>query len=255
MTDPDAQRATIQQLFTTAINIRQHEITSGVYEAAKGVVQGGPFRGMRLLRKSSWGAGEISPKLLGCYEAELHPHMAEVIATSFPLVINVGCAEGYYAVGLARRMPACRVIAYDVSEAAQDVCREAAAANGVAGRLEVRGLCTPQTLVEDLAGNESAFLLVDCEGGELGLLDPALAPGLARCNILVECHDFLNRMITPSLLSRFAATHTVERIDEGARNPNHPMLHRTPSLDRWLAVCEFRPERMHWLMFRAKQQN
>ena len=255
MTDPDAQRATLQQLFTTAINIRQHEITSGIYEASRGVVQGGPFRGMRLLRKSSWGAGEISPKLLGCYEQELHPHMAEVIAKAYPLVINVGCAEGYYAVGLARRMPACRVIAYDVSPAAQEVCNEAAAANGVAGRVEVRGLCTPQTMADDLAGEGPAFLLVDCEGGEMDLLDPALAPALARCDILVECHDFSNRNITPTLLSRFAATHDVERIDEGARNPNHPMLHRTPSLERWIAVCEFRPERMHWLMFRVKKDN
>lgn len=253
MTDVNAFRnQTMQNIFNSAVCVRQHEITAAVYEASRGLVQAGPFRGMHLLRETSWGAGEICPKLLGYYEAELHAHMAEVRAKGFPLVVNVGCAEGYYAVGLARRMPESRVIAYDVSPAAQAVCRAAAQANGVAGRVEVRGLCTRETLQADLAGAGPAFLLVDCEGAELGLLDPVAVPGLAGCDILVECHDFLDRNITPALLSRFAATHDAERIEEGARNPNHPLLRRVASLDRWLAVCEFRPEAMHWLMFRTK---
>lgn len=256
MTDVNTFRAqTMQNIFNSAACVRQHEITAAIYEATKGVVQAGPFRGMQILRETSWGAGEVCPKLLGCYEAELHAPMAEVKAKAFPLVVNVGCAEGYYAVGLARRLPQARVIAYDVSLAAQAVCRAAAEANGVGGRLEVRGACTPQTLAADLAGQAPAFLLVDCEGAETEVLDPAQTPGLERCDILVECHDFLNRSITPSLLSRFAATHSAERIEEGARNPNHPLLRRVASLDRWLAVCEFRPEHMHWLLFRPLPTN
>lgn len=254
MTDTKAQQTlTLQQIYHAAIGARQHQITNAIFGATRGIVQGGPFRGMRMLRKSSWGAGEISPKLIGCYEAELHPHVAEVIAKDYPLVINVGCAEGYYAVGLARRLRRSKVIAYDVSPAAQAVCRAAAEINGAAERVEVRGICTPGNLSADLDLGLPTFLLMDCEGAEINLLDPEKIPGLVRCDILVECHDLHNPAITPSLLSRFAATHNVERIEEGGRNPNHPMLHKMDSVDRWLAVCEFRLEVMHWLMLRTRQ--
>jgi hypothetical protein len=255
MTDVNAQRQTLQQLFNTAINIRQHEITNMVYESSRGIVQGGPFRGMRLVRQSSWGAGEICPKLLGCYEAELVPQVAEAIAKSFPLVINVGCAEGYYAIGLARRLPKSKVIAYDVSDKAQAICRANTEANGVADRVEIRGVCTPNDLTADLATGQPAFLLMDCEGAEINLLKPETVSGLEHCDILVECHDLFNPQITPSLLDRFAPTHTVERIEEGARNPNFPMLRKLDSVNRWIAVCEFRMQPQHWLMFRSKKLN
>lgn len=251
MTDLNEQRQTLQQLFNTAIHIRQHEMTNLVYEGTRGVVQGGPFRGMRMLRQSSWGAGELSPKLLGCYEAELVPQVIEAVAKNFPRIINVGCAEGYYAIGLARRLPRSKVIAYDVNPKAQAVCQATAQANGVADRVEVRGECTHATLTEDLAGDVPTFMVMDCEGAEMHLLDPAKAP-LDHCDILVECHDLFNPKITPTLLERFAGTHTAERIEEGPRNPNSPLLRKQDSVNRWIAVCEFRMAPQHWLMFRSK---
>jgi len=40
-------------------------------------------------------------KLLGFYEQPLQPYIEQVIQTGYPTIINIGCAEGYYAVGLA----------------------------------------------------------------------------------------------------------------------------------------------------------
>ena len=83
------------------------------------------------------------------------------------------------------------------------------------------------------------MLLVDCEGGELQLLDPEQVPGIQGCDVIVECHDFLNSSITPTLQKRFAASHDVELISEGPRDPNQfPSLQRWQSTDRWLAVNE-----------------
>ena len=251
MTATNSQRQNLQHIFNTAINIRQHEITNLIYGSTRGVVQGGPFRGMRLLRQSSWGAGELSPKLLGCYEAELIPHVIEAVAKNFPQIINVGCAEGYYAIGLARRMPRSRVIAYDLSPEAQAVCRANAEFNGVANRMDVRGTCTHKSLAEDLADRVPTFMVMDCEGAEMQLLDPQTVP-LEHCDILVECHDLFNPKITPTLIERLSSTHTVERIEESSRNPNSPILRNQDSVNRWIAVCEFRMAAQHWLMFRAK---
>gem|GEM_PF-5090483 len=44
------------------------------------------------------------------------------------------------------------------------------------------------------------------------MLDPALSADLAHCDIIVECHDFLNGGIVDTLLERFFLTHTIDII-------------------------------------------
>ncbi len=67
------------------------------------VVQGGPFAGMAYLHRSL--DGPLPPRLLGCYEAELHGALERILGTRYDTVVDIGCAEGYYAVGLALKMP------------------------------------------------------------------------------------------------------------------------------------------------------
>jgi hypothetical protein len=95
----------------------------------------------------------------------------------------------------------------------------------------------------------TVLLFVDCEGAELALLDPTQLPELRICDIIVECHDFINRSITPTLVQRLSNTHHVENIVEGPRNPNRFVsLHQLGSSDRWLAMDEGRPQTMNWLV-------
>ena len=81
---------------------RRAEITNVLFNTQKGNVLSGPFAGMAMLPESSWGDGDLAPKLLGCYEAELHPAIAKAISRKPKNIVNIGCAEGYYAVGMAR---------------------------------------------------------------------------------------------------------------------------------------------------------
>jgi 2-polyprenyl-3-methyl-5-hydroxy-6-metoxy-1,4-benzoquinol methylase len=228
---------------------RRAEISNALYQAQHGSVLSGPFAGMTMLPEASWGDGDLAPKLLGCYEAELHPAIAKAIARAPKSVVNIGCAEGYYAIGLARALPSSRVYAFDTSAAAQQICSRAAAANQVASRANVGGTCTPATLREIISKDDRTLLVVDCEGAELQLLDPREVPGIQACDVIVECHDFINSSITSTLRQRFAATHDVELVSEGPRNPNQfPSLQRWQSSDRWLAVNENRPVTMNWLV-------
>src|SRR2546423_12652663 len=91
------------------------------------VVRAGPFAGLRYPDNLI----QI-PKLLGTYELELHPAVERLIASRPTTVVNVGAAEGYYAVGLARRLPDARILAFDIDERSQEHCRRLAALNGVA---------------------------------------------------------------------------------------------------------------------------
>src|SRR5262249_46123396 len=78
--------------------------------AARGGVVAGPFAGTKLLL-SPVSARLLPSYLLGTAELELHGAIEELVERSYRTVLNLGAADGYYAVGLARRLPSARVVA------------------------------------------------------------------------------------------------------------------------------------------------
>jgi hypothetical protein len=79
---------------------------------------------------------------------------------------------------------------------------------------------------------------------------------LKQATLLVECHDFVDHSITNTLTHRLAPTLYLGLISEGARDSNQsPLLKPFNSFDRWLALCEFRPETMHWLLATPRLDN
>jgi hypothetical protein len=227
---------------------RRKELTGQLFRLCHGRVLAGPFAGMMLPDHSSWGDGDVAPKLLGTYEANLHRSLLEAVRHRPSTVVNVGCAEGYFAVGLAQLLPQAEVYAFDVDTGAGEICRRAAEINGVSDRVRVGGLCTVAVLADLLRRSRRTLVFMDCEGAERDLLDPQLVPGLAACDLLVETHETLAPGVTALLEQRFEASHKVERIIQGGRDPNgFSELRNWPELDRWLLVDEARPHGMTWL--------
>src|SRR4051794_35375378 len=93
-------------------------------ELADGRILSGPFAGMRYLTDSV--GSVLEAKLLGTYEKELHGIVSSLARKCFDLVIDIGAAEGYYAVGLARSMPSARIIAFEMTEEGQALIRQLA---------------------------------------------------------------------------------------------------------------------------------
>ena len=153
--------------------------------ALQGRVGHGPFAGMHYGVDAA--EGSFPARLLGCYEASLAPVIETIIARAYPLVIDVGSAEGYYAVGLARRMPVSTIWARDASDRAQELCRALVAQNDVADRVRIGGLLRHEDLA--VCAQQRTALICDIEGAEAELLDPVAAPALARADILVEVHE------------------------------------------------------------------
>jgi methylase of polypeptide subunit release factors len=87
-------------------------------------VRSGPFQGMNYRTKQAEGC--LVARLLGCYESELHGELEKLISEAPDVIIDIGCAEGYYALGLARRLPRARVYARDTNPRAQILCRQLA---------------------------------------------------------------------------------------------------------------------------------
>ncbi len=211
----------------------------------------GPFEGMDFLAQSSEGC-HIA-KLLGCYEQPLHPHIETAVKTDYSLILNIGCAEGYYAVGMARRMPHTRILAFDLNPDAQATCQELARKNQVSDRVVVGGLFNP----EDFADYTGQHILVICdiEGAEKDLLDPAVSPALAGMDLIVESHECLIPGVTRLLMERFAVTHEITLLeDNGQRHLDHApaWFNNLAHLDQLLAVWEWRSGPTPWLVMKTK---
>lgn len=242
---PDAAAGQVLQDITRVLLRHQYAwVSRWLANACRMQVRGGPLAGLRYVPASS--GSVFPPKLVGCYEAELHPMLAKILATPYTRLVDVGCAEGYYAVGLARAMPGLEVFAFDLDPTARSLCQQMAALNDVTDRVhvgdrcdaaELRRLCEPGTVV-----------ICDIEGAEVDLLDPAAVPELAGVDVLVECHDFQGRPISAELAARFAATHRVEVIANAWTNPNAwDLLVPLRPIHKFLAVWEGRPGLTPWL--------
>ena len=218
-------------------------------------VRHGPFEGLRYPRAVSFHSA-IYSKLLGSYEQEIHQAIEQSIARQPVSVVNLGCAEGYYAVGLALRLPAARVFAYDLDLGARRACREMARVNGVAERVHVGSHCDALELLE-LALGHRAFVPSDCEGWERWILTRRVAHELARHDFLIETHDFIHEGTSELLRARFEESHDVTAIGSVA-DPQRPDLFRYPEVagrsrewqERLLA--ENRPAPTTWLVCRAR---
>jgi precorrin-6B methylase 2 len=197
------------------------------------------------------------PKLLGIYERELSPCIETICADQPRLIVDVGAAEGYYAVGLAMRNPQARVIAFEIEEKGRAALLDMARKNSVADRIEVRGKCEPPDLQAALSNQSSPVVICDVEGYELTLLNPETVPGLRQAAMLVELHDFMVPGTTETLLRRFNKTHSIMHIKEvGRSRAEFPwrtfriMFFPHSSLER--AVSELRDAKMSWLWMNPK---
>lgn len=217
-------------------------------------VQQGPFTGMRYVEEPTWGT--IGPYLVGSYEEELHPHLERLLAKNPSLVVVLGAADGYYAVGSAMRLPAARVLAVDTDGRATLRCRELAKRNGVSERVETKRHATCGLLQNWL--RPSTLVISDCEGAELELLDPERVPALREADVLVELHASVDATLPGTILHRFTPTHAISVVDSVTKSPDQTRYIALTKLPQHLwveALDEHRyphPQTMQWAVLEAR---
>lgn len=213
-------------------------------------VHSGPFSGMKYLGVSV--GSQYFPKILGTYEKELHSTIETLCSKNFDHVVNVGAGEGYYAVGLARRMSETGVIAFESDAAGQEITRRMAQINGVQTRVIVHGLCDIPAFSSCFRRSRNCLVFMDAEGAESLLLDLHVVPELSEVHILVELHDFIFQQIGDLITERFQESHRITEILSEPRTLADFPLPFTPLKAALLkkhllrAISEDRPGRMRW---------
>lgn len=181
----------------------------------------------------------------------MHEHIERLIKIGFDSILNIGCADGYYAIGIAKRIPGARIFAHDINEKAQASCRAFAEINNVSDRVEIGGLF--KGVDYDRFSDSKTWLLMDIEGDERELLDPCSYPILRKMTILVECHDCFVPGLANEIASRFAHSHSVVRVDHSLAAPKLPVwLQGLGHLDQLLATWEWRIGPTPWLVMEPR---
>lgn len=169
----------------------------------------GPFKGMVYPDPERWASCRFE-KINGFYESELNECIEEFVKRKPGItdVLNVGAAEGYFAVGFGRLYPEAKIYAFEPAEQKVGVLKDLARINQVEDRLKIEGFCDPAVLSATDVG-DSPLLVCDVDGYEEELVDPEKVPWLKNADIILELHDFLVAGISDTIRSRFEQTHDI----------------------------------------------
>jgi hypothetical protein len=223
-----------------------------LWRAARGRVAAGPFAGLRLAPHP------FLPHLLGSYERELHPVIDTLCARRWDTIVNVGGGNGFYIAGLGRRVAGASLVVFELTAEARAVIAATVARNGLADRTTILGAADRTNLEPACAGPGSLLVVMDIEGVEKELADPAVAPSLRRATMLIETHDLLVPGCRAAIESRFGATHRITVIPTRPRTLDDFPAGLAPSLRHWMqrrcveAVQEWRGGPQDWLLLEPR---
>jgi hypothetical protein len=216
-------------------------------------ISGGPFKGVKYYFPNEKDSSirqlikyAIVTKLVGIYEEPIHDWINEVPGKNYARIINIGSAEGYFAVGFALKNAAEAIFAFDICEGPRLMLEKLAKLNQVQNQIEIRTLCDEEQL-QKLSGSKT-LVFCDIEGGEADLLDPVKVPNLKSSDLIVETHDCIRQGVTNLLIERFRLTHRIEVQSDTERqwkNYTWPTGFNDRMKRGW--TNEGRPKGMLWL--------
>ena len=214
-------------------------------------VKYGPFRGLKLSKATWWGKTDRAGMLLGLYEQEVLSALANVPVRYRRSFIELGAADGYYAVGVLVNDLFERSYCFEISERGQKAITANAALNGVSSRVQIHGIAEMNfhTALPESATGDSV-LLIDIEGAEFDILTAKTFERFTNSVIIIELHDHFFADAPQRLERLRSICANVFRIDElttTARDLSvFPELKQFSDTDRWLICSEGRRAMPHW---------
>lgn len=231
--------------------IEQHLESEGQYG---NFVKRGPFEGLQYPPREEWASCRFE-KIIGAYEAEIHPFLESILHEDFGVILNVGAAEGFYGVGLARMFEDSRVIAFEADPAKAEFLGRLAALNGVSDRIQLEGLCGESDFRE-LEGSPPDLLVCDIDGGEKDLLDPGRFPWLRDTIILLELHDCFLPGLSSLIRERFTPSHRIDCVmNAGLAYEEYPELHGLLFEEIYAMVGEDRRGLQTWFLMTPEHRD
>lgn len=243
--------------FTEAeiIERRRRRVSVRVAAARGHMVQGGFFRGLKLAPHAYWAEGDVAAKVFGLYEQEVQREMARLQAERRrPLFVDVGGADGYFAVGAVVSGAFDHCVVFERSPRGRETILRHVALNDATGRVTILGEAAETSFVAEIGrasgcAPEDMVILCDIEGGEFALFSDGVLEALRRAAIIIEIHDFdaTQADARNALRARAGKRFGVRTIRTGGRDLSGiPDVAALSDLDRALLVSEGRAALGEW---------
>jgi hypothetical protein len=209
---------------------------------------------MRWLDNPHWGRSEQGGVILGLYEQEVLENLVGAPAR-FRVFVDVGAADGYYAVGLLHSGRVDRTVAFESLPECRAAIARLAAKNGVSDKITILGTASDHfddMLRAHKINSQETMLLIDIEGAEFKLLTEKVFAFL-KDSLIVETHAHIYadpQGEMERLIKMASATHRATTWYPGPRNPwTIKELDGFAEIDRWILCSEARWEVQQWLRF------
>ena len=240
-----------------ALEKQREKISRKVAKTYNYTVMNGLFKGLKLDPSPYWGAGALAGKCLGFYEIEVQDHLAAMQAQDRKsLLVDIGGADGFFAVGalVSNLFDTC--IVFEISEHGRQKLQQAAELNGVQDRLTILGAASSETLREIAKEHGDDFrVLCDIEGAEYKLFDEPTLLALRQNTIIIEIHNLTRPMaaMKQDMRQRAQKLFAIEEFIEGSRDfTDLPEMHHLTGNQRGLIAWDGRLEIGRWWLLKPK---
>lgn len=254
-----AQLSTLEQREAwrrETIRERQERISLELFDILNGVVKYGPFTGLHLDRETWWGKLDLGSQCLGLYEKEILNLIEATEAGHYRTFIDIGAADGYYAIGMLVSGKVGRTICFEQTEKGRSVIAENWKKNRSVGELTILGEANASSFATlNPADLENALVLVDIEGFEFELITDEVLSLLKSSTVVIEIHHWMDNFLDKYTTflrhaDRYFDVEVIERVER--ETSNLPELRDFTDDNRLLLTSERRPGVMRFLKLTPK---
>ena len=230
---------------------RREVLGKKVWEYYGGEIAYGPFKGVKINNHSDWsGTKDIGPKIFGLYENQI---LEWIQRKKFDLLIDIGAADGYYALGILSSKIASRAVTFEISINDREITKASAIINNVDDKISIKGEATTSEIIEVLKSCSNGLIIMDIEGGEYNLITSELLKAAKNSCLIIELHEVVNKDIQVNLLNLCKQFHQFEELTSLERNfPRDKFIEKLTDNERSLLLSEGRPYAMSWVVLSPK---
>lgn len=217
----------------------------------------GEFKGMKLGKNNFWSKNDLITYILGVYEYHIIAQLVKFSKEDDNVFIDIGAADGYFAVGMAYSKLFKIVHAFEIENSARENLKKNAQDNCCDNKIFIHKEANLNSLKKIIDTNQTATILIDIEGGEYELINKDILKLLNKCKIIIELHPNLvedgsrKQKILLDNCNDFFETNIIER---EFYNPNKfKELNQFVDEDRLIAFGEGRDTNMQWLVLDPKK--